>query len=305
MPRIASIGECMVELSPRQGGLFGLGFGGDTLNTAIYLARLGQTVDYLTALGDDPISDRMLAAWAAEGVGTSQVRRMPGRLPGLYLIETDDKGERRFHYWRDRAPARELFADEPPDLAPYDLIYLSGITLAIYGEAGRARLFDALDAARARGARIAFDTNYRPRLWADASAARAAMEAMLVRTDIALPGFDDACAIWGQGDAASHRARFRALGAAEVVLKQGPEPALIASVEGEVAVRADHVGRVVDSTAAGDSFNAGYLAARLAGASPVEGARRAHHLAAAVIGHPGAIIPRAAMPDSGIAALPA
>lgn len=305
MPRIASIGECMVELSPRPGGLFGLGFGGDTLNTAVYLARLGQPVDYLTALGDDPISARMLAAWAAEGVGVAQVRRVAGRLPGLYLIETDDKGERRFHYWRDLAPARELFAGTPPDLAPYDLIYLSGITLAIYGEAGRVRLFDALDAARARGARIAFDTNYRPRLWPDAAAARAAMEAMLARTDIALPGLDDARAIWGEGDAAAHRARFRALGPAEVVVKQGPDPALIAAADGACAVPAVHVDRMVDSTAAGDSFNAGYLAARLAGAVPAGAARAAHRLAAAVLGHPGAIIPRTAMPDSEIAPSPA
>ena len=296
MQRIASIGECMVELSPRGEGLHGLGFGGDTLNTAVYLARLGQPVDYLTALGDDALSDRMLAAWAAEGVGIEQVRRVPGRLPGLYLIETDERGERRFHYWRDRAPARELFAGEPPDLSPYSLVYLSGISLAIYGEAGRAKLFAALDAARARGARIAFDTNYRPRLWADAAAARDAMEAMLARTDIALPGLDDACAIWGEGKAAAHRARLRGLGAKEVVLKQGPDPVLIAAAEGELAVAAEHVEKVVDSTAAGDSFNAGYLAARLAGAAPAEAARRAHRLAAAVLGHPGAIIPKAAMP---------
>jgi 2-dehydro-3-deoxygluconokinase len=296
MPRIASIGECMVELSPRAEGLYGLGFGGDTLNTAVYLARLGQPVDYLTALGDDPLSDRMLAAWAAEGIGTAAVRRVAGRLPGLYLIETDAKGERRFHYWRDLAPARELFTGEPPDLAPYDLVYLSGISLAIYGEDGRARLFAALDAARARGARIAFDTNYRPRLWADAAAARAAMEAMLTRTDIALPGLDDASAIWGDGDAAAHRARFLALGPSEVVLKQGPQAVLIAAPDGEVAVPAERVPKVVDSTAAGDSFNAGYLAARLSGVAPADAARRAHHLAAAVIAHPGAIIPRAAMP---------
>lgn len=296
MQRIASIGECMVELSPRPGGLFGLGFGGDTLNTAVYLARLGQPVDYLTALGDDALSERMIEAWAAEGVGTAKVRRVPGRLPGLYLIETDQKGERRFHYWRDLAPARELFHAEPPDLAPYGLIYLSGISLAIYGEAGRDRLFAALDAARSRGARIAFDTNYRPRLWPDASAARRAMEAMLALSDIALPSLDDACAIWGDAPAAAHRKRFRDLGAGEVVLKQGPGPVLIATAEAELAVPAEQVDKVIDSTAAGDSFNAGYLAARLAGADVEAAAGRAHRLAAAVLGHPGAIIPRAAMP---------
>src|SRR5262249_42921293 len=107
--RVASLGECMVELSPRPGGLYGLGFGGDTLNTAVYLARLGIAVDYVTVMGDDSFSDRLVTAWAEEGVGTAMVARVPGRMPGLYVIETDDRGERRFHYWRDRAPARELF----------------------------------------------------------------------------------------------------------------------------------------------------------------------------------------------------
>src|SRR4051812_37876277 len=98
MSRVASIGECMIELSPRPGGVLGLGFGGDTLNTAVYLARLGVAVDYLTALGDDGYSQRMLALWREEGVGTALVPLLPGRLPGLYLIEIDAAGERRFLY---------------------------------------------------------------------------------------------------------------------------------------------------------------------------------------------------------------
>src|SRR4051812_47840529 len=137
--KIAAIGECMIELSERRGDQCRIGFGGDTLNTAIYLARLGAPVDYVTALGDDGYSDRMLAAWRAEGVGTAQVLRLPGRLPGLYAIETDAAGERRFYYWRDQAPARALFSlPQTPDLvaalAGYDLIYLSGISLSLYGE---------------------------------------------------------------------------------------------------------------------------------------------------------------------------
>jgi len=294
---VAAIGECMVELSPRPGGLYGLGFGGDTLNTSIYLARLGVAVDYLTALGDDPFSEDMLSSWTAEGVGTGAVRRKPGRLPGLYLIQTDGTGERRFHYWRDQAPARELFAESgSPDLTGYRWIYLSGISLSLYGEAGRKRLHETIDAARAAGARVAFDLNYRPRGWPSASAAAAAMDAMLSRCDLALPSLDDAIALYGSGQARALLDRFRALGPGEVVLKQGPGAALLANGETTAEVPAAPVATVVDTTAAGDSFNAGYLAARIAGASPVDAAVSGHRLAAAVIGHPGAIIPRAAMP---------
>lgn len=301
-PRAASIGECMLELSPRDGGLFALGYGGDTLNTAVYMARLGVAVDYLTALGDDGFSDKMLAAWRAEGVGTGQVRRLPGRLPGLYLIETDAQGERRFSYWRDRAPARELFAlPETPSvvdaIAGYNLVYLSGISLSLYGAEGRQVLMGALDAARAGGAQLAFDSNYRPRNWPDVATARAAMAEILKRTDIALVSFDDERALWNDDAAIAAARRLATLGPAEVVVKDAADPAvvLVAGASPELVVPESAV-TPVDTTAAGDSFNAAYLAARLNGVAPIEAARAGHRLAAAVIRHPGAIIPRQAMP---------
>src|SRR3954464_6355229 len=154
--RVASIGECMMELRHRGPTDLDLAFGGDTLNTAVYLARLGIAVDYVTALGDDPWSDEMIAGWAAEGIGTGQVARLTGRVPGLYIIQTDARGERRFLYWRDSAPARMLFdapetAEIVEALPGYDLLYFSGITLSLYGDTGRTRLFSALDRARAQG----------------------------------------------------------------------------------------------------------------------------------------------------------
>lgn len=301
MARMASIGECMVELSPRAGGLFGLGFGGDTLNTAVYLARLGIAVDYLTALGDDPFSDRMLAAWQAEGIGTRLVLRLPSRLPGLYLIEIDSTGDRRFSYWRDRAPARELFVlPETPKiltaLAGYDLVYLSGISLSLYGATGREVLFSGLDAARRAGARIVFDGNYRQRNWSAVAEARDTMNAMLGRTDIVLTSFDDERAVHGDADAAATARRLRGFGIDEIVVKQAQAGCLVAGLEGEKLLPATPQGAVVDTTAAGDSFNAAYLAARLAGRPPLAAAAAGHRLAGVVIGHPGAIIPREAMP---------
>ncbi|MGN1288124.1 MAG: PfkB family carbohydrate kinase, partial [Bradyrhizobium sp.] len=148
MTRVASIGECMIELRQapggQPGGLYSRSYGGDTLNTAVYLSRLGVHIDYITALGDDALSDEMIAGWAAEGIGTKHVARLAGKLPGLYLIQTDDKGERRFFHWRDSAAARELMdlpetEDLLNSLATYDLVYLSAITLSILREDGRER----------------------------------------------------------------------------------------------------------------------------------------------------------------------
>ena len=192
----------MIELSEAGGGLLSRRYGGDTLNTAVYLARLGVAVDYFTALGDDPWSEEMLSAWRAEGVGTDHVVRVAGRLPGLHIIKTDSNGQRTFYYWRDSSPARQLFELPQTDalvaaLAEYDLIYLSGVTLSLYGEAGRKRLFEALDLARARGRRIAFDTNFRTRGWPDRALAKAAFRAAIGRAAIVLASTEDLDLLFG------------------------------------------------------------------------------------------------------------
>jgi 2-dehydro-3-deoxygluconokinase len=298
MTRIASIGECMIELSEAAGGLLSRSYGGDTLNTAVYLARLGVAVDYVTALGDDPWSDEMLSAWRAEGVGTDLVVRVPGRLPGLHIISTDRNGQRSFHYWRDSSPARLLFElPQTPDLAAalaeYDVIYLSGVALSLYGEAGRTRLFEALDVARGRSRRIAFDTNFRTRGWPDRAQAKAAFRAAIGRADIVLASTEDLDLLFGAEGASELPTSNPKI---EVVLKLA-EPAVTISHAGkQQTIVAEPVRDVIDTTAAGDSFAAAYLAARLGGAEPAAAAVLGHRLAGAVVRHRGAIIPRSAMP---------
>ena len=298
MTRIASIGECMIELSEAPGGLLSRRYGGDTLNTAVYLARLGVAVDYFTALGDDPWSEEMLSAWRAEGVGTDHVVRVPGRLPGLHIISTDKDGQRTFYYWRDSSPARQLFElPQTPAIAAalteYDLIYLSGVTLSLYGEAGRERLFEALDLARARGRRIAFDTNLRARGWPDRALAKAAFRAAIARAAIVLASTEDLDLLFGADGVSELPIRDSRV---EVVLKLA-EPAVTIWHSGKhQTIAAEPVSDVLDTTAAGDSFAAAYLAARLGGAEPAAAAVSGHRLAGAVVRHRGAILPRSAMP---------
>ena len=299
MSRVACIGECMIELRPAASGLYSRGFGGDTLNTAVYLARLGVEVDYITALGDDTLSEEMIAGWQAEGVGTATVARLKGKLPGIYLIETDVKGERKFFHWRESAAARQLMdLPETEDIlrsfAGYDVVYLSAITLSILKETGRERLMAALGQARAKGARIAFDTNFRARGWPDLNVARKVFGDAFAVADIVLASTEDLLPLYpGEND---ERLLAR-ISADEVVLKRG-EPASIVRVDGKAQpVKAEPVTRpVVDTTAAGDSFAAAYVAARLNGAGPADAARAGHHIAGVVVCYPGAIIPREAMP---------
>src|SRR5471032_1736326 len=94
--RAVCVGEVMIELLRGGDGRFAIACGGDTFNTAIYLARAGAAVAFATALGDDPYSDSMRALLAAEGVSSEAILRVNGRLPGLYLVDTDPAGKQHF-----------------------------------------------------------------------------------------------------------------------------------------------------------------------------------------------------------------
>ena len=298
--RIACIGECMVELREQPDGSLRRGWGGDTLNTAVYLARLGASVDYVTALGDDPWSDEMLEHWRAEGIGTGLVHQLDGLLPGLYIIRTDAGGERRFSYWRDSAAARRLFDHlDVPALTAFDVLYVSGITLSIFDDAARGTLLQALAAARQRGAQIVFDTNFRPRGWPDRVMARRLYERMFDVAHIVLASVEDLSLLYGDTSGASVPAEAELLRHAadtEIVLKLDQPASRVFHAGVKQHIEAAPVDGVVDTTAAGDSFAAAYLAARLRGATPADAARAGHDLAGVVVQYPGAIIPRAAMP---------
>ena len=298
--RVACIGECMVEMREAPGNLYSRGFGGDTLNTAVYLARLGIETDYFTALGDDALSDEMIAGWQAEGVGTNKVTRLRGKMPGVYMIQTNQQGERRFFHWRKNSAAREMM-DLPEtakilqSLADYEMVYFSAITLSILGLEARWKLYSALRRAREAGVRVVFDTNFRASGWLGHEEVQLAFTNAFGVSDIVLASTEDMLPVYpGESD--------------EQLLQRipGNEAILKLSHPGSV-VRFDGLSQqltpeplespVVDTTAAGDSFAAAYIAARLGGADPVQAARVGHRLAGVVVCHPGAIIPRAAMPD--------
>lgn len=303
--RIALFGECMIELRGQAFGAMQQGFGGDTLNTAIYLARLCRDrdirVSYATALGADPFSAHMEVAWRAEGIDTSLVRRIDDRLPGLYAIQVDAAGERHFSYWRDASAVRGYFEtpgtpleDAADELAA---LYLSGISLAILPPEGRERLLAIMARVCANGGRVVFDNNFRPRLWSSLAEARTYHDLACGLSDIALITLDDEMALRGETSADRMLAAVLALKAPEVVVKRGVQPTLV-RIAGTppASVPVETVPQIIDTTAAGDSFAGAYLAMRLAEIAPVVAARAANRLAAVVIQHPGAILPADAMP---------
>ena len=292
--KLLALGECMIELAPRPDGAMTMGFAGDTFNTAWYARRLlpaDWTVAYGTCVGTDPVSDDMLGFMAGEGVDTAGIRRLPDRTVGLYMIKLKD-GERSFSYWRGQSAAKTLADDEgwlDGLLHGRRAIHFSGITLAILSPEGRARLCAALARARAAGSHIAFDTNLRPRLWESAQAMRDGLTLGASVADTVLPSFDEETQLFGDADPAATAARYAALGAREVAVKNGAQELHVLTGSGLSAFTPPRVAQV-DSTAAGDSFGAAWLAARLTGADVATAAQRAMSLASQVVQHRGALV---------------
>ncbi|SLN63152.1 sugar kinase [Pseudooctadecabacter jejudonensis] len=294
--RVLCIGECMAELAPSDvAGDFRLGFAGDTFNTAWYLARLAPQADvaYFSAVGDDAISNDMRTFIRAGDIDDTDVQTRAGRTVGLYMIALKD-GERSFSYWRGQSAARTL-ADDPAALANAmdraDVIYFSGITLGILDPAGRDTLLEALANARANGKTIAFDPNLRPKLWANGEEMTAQIMRGAAVSDIALPSFEDEADWFGDADPQATANRYLGAGCPSVVVKNGAADVLYVDQGqwGTVTVAALDI--VIDTTAAGDSFNAGVFAAIVTGQPLDKGIHTACTLSRQVIGHKGALVP--------------
>jgi len=303
-PRIAVIGECLVELSGKLFGEMRQTFGGDTLNTALYLARVARGeigVSYITAMGEDVLSNAMVRRWEDDGIDTSHVLRDEARLPGLYLIELDEAGERSFVYWRGESAARFLlqhkeFSGVEAALSGFDMIYLSGISLAILPEPDRKRLIAILQQRAAEGAAIAFDANFRARLWPSPAIAAAQFAELMPSLTLMLTSFADEEILWGDASPEAALARLIQTGVKIPVVKLGASGALFREGDRVKTIAPPPVSRVVDTTAAGDAFNAGFIAVWLSGQDVAESCRFGNRVAGAVVQYPGAIIPKAATP---------
>ena len=294
--RFVLVGEGMLELSATTGDLWNLRYGGDTLNTAIHLARLEADVAFGSALGDDRFGHELRERWTGEGVDCSLVLTDPDRNTGLYAIVLDEDGERSFVYWRNDSAARAMFTlpgiEKLHDaIARTDCLVFSLISLAILRDHGRTQLLELARSVRKRGGVVAFDGNYRPRLWPSADEAAKARDAAIAVASIGLPTLSDEAALEGSSthDGEAVVAHWRKAGCDEVVVKLGDRGCLLDSGE---MIAPERSYQPIDTSGAGDAFNAGYLAERLDGGSQRKSARAGHRLAGWTIMRPGAIPPR-------------
>lgn len=298
--KIACLGEAMIEMIvDGDGKNAALGIAGDSMNTAIYLSRsIGKDheIAFVSMIGRDPLSDRIEVFISNEGVSTKLLKRHPTRLPGLYSISTNEAGERSFSYWRDASAARLMYASSEEagfeELSEFDVIFMSAISLAILPRSVRDRFFIWLKDFRADSGKFVFDSNYRPALWPDKEEARYEITRAWSHCDLALPSVDDEMALFDDSDEHQVLERLRANGVRLGVLKRGELGPRPISENDNPPLDFAPATKVIDTTAAGDSFNGGFLATYLTTGDLAEAMKAGHELANRVIGHRGAIIPR-------------
>jgi 2-dehydro-3-deoxygluconokinase len=288
---VVALGEPMIEFNQtRQGDPNYLqGFGGDASNMIIAAARQGARTAFVTGLGDDAFGRMFLDLWASEAVDTTGVALDASAHTGVYFVTHDASGH-SFSYLRAGSAASRM----RPEALPLEMIrsarfvQASGISMAISASASDSVLA-AFDCARAAGGRVAFDSNLRLKLW-PLTRARALIAAAAALSDYYFPSLEDAQALSGLKDADTIIDWAHRLGAKAVLLKLGPEGALVS--DGSKRERIDgYKVQAVDATGAGDCFCGACLARLAAGDNLWDAARYANAAAALSTTGFGAVAP--------------
>lgn len=263
---LIALGECLVEFTRRNDGAWNAGFAGDAVNILVHASRLGRQCGFVSCVGNDLFTPLILDGLQREGIEIAQVRRLINHRNGLYFIENDASGEPAFHFWRTESAATTTLGDgDIGAIASYvsraRFMVITGVTLAVMKEV--ERMAELLSMARKSGTQIVLDSNYREALWNSRVEYRERINRVLPYTSIFLPSMSDIARAWNGREAEDLCSEWDAMGIDTIVVKNGANGALHFDGGCLVGIPPLPDAVVVDTTGAGDAFNAGFLSARI------------------------------------------
>lgn len=265
-PQLICIGEGLIQLAPPAGqtladsGTLDVYTGGAEMNVAMVARGFGIPTAFLSRVGADALGERIVGVLSDAGVDVSRVERDSTRVTGMYVKDTGN-AVTSMRYYRSGSAASCLGPEHAAHLRQFpssaQWIHTTGITAALSSSA--SMLIERILVDRSHGARVSFDINFRPSLWAHREAADD-LAALASRADLLFVGLDEAETLWDCSDPDDVRAFFPDV--PEIVVKDGARAAVSLTAEGSVREEPLHVD-VVEPVGAGDAFAAGYLSARI------------------------------------------
>ncbi|MCX8171347.1 MAG: sugar kinase [Candidatus Bathyarchaeota archaeon] len=274
MVDVASFGEPMVEFCATEVGklrdvrLFKRGWGGDTSNFIIAVARLGGKAGYICRIGEDEFGESFLNLWRSEGVDTSQVIVEKGGFTAIYFISLLPGGGHDFTYFRKGSAASHYSPSDlnPEYLSKLKVFHSSGISMAI-SESCRETVLKAADLIKEHGGLFSFDVNFRPKLWSS-QYARPFIEGALRKADIVFASREDIDLLYGEDVDKFAKRIYGFARPIFIVIKMGGEGCIIFDGEKRISIPGFKV-NVVDTTGAGDAFDGAFIVGLLEG-KPLE-----------------------------------
>jgi len=298
MVNVVVMGECMIEFSAIENDVYKQSFAGDVYNTAVYLKRLQNDftkVSILTGVGADDFSKQMISDFKLNGIDTSFVQYIEDRQPGTYLIQTSDLGERSFIYWRESSAAKSCIsklnnACKHSLINQCDIFYFSGISIAILDKQDRDAFWQLLTQLRDSGSLIVFDSNFRRNLWCSTDDAASQFKKAFEISSIVFAGVEDFELLYDLSNFTSINNFLADYSISELIIKNGPDGIFYRSTNSEFTYEIEPIANVIDTTSAGDSFNSGYLSARINKCSALNAIKHACRVSGCIIQYKGAII---------------
>ena len=291
---VCSIGEAMIEISNIKNSLYNQSFAGDTLNFCNYLDKKKLNAFFLSAIGKSEINQSLLDFVKSKNISTKYIKKINQFEVGLYLIKNKDNGEKQFFYWRDESAAKHYFNNIDfvnlyKELKNFDYIYFSGITLSIIHISKLNNFIKLLKLLKSKKIKIVFDFNIRPSRW-NKKNLNIFLDSVLKFVDICFLSGEDMNYWKNKNNIKSYEQIVRKYKLKHSIFRKNAKFTYVFLNKTRYVFKNKLLKRVVDTSGAGDGFNAAYLSNFIVNNDPVLALKAGSSLGSKIVMKKGAIV---------------